>query len=623
MPLSGVLRRLRHTRLRPNHDAQSSNIDSSFLTSSTSSSLGSNSDQNKSMSLARTQSVEVSSTQPELESRQPIGLLHDADVSEVSRPRRDNFSVLAPDILWHIVSCLSYADILRLRQCSHWLCKITQDSAAWRTAFYDWLQDLEYLPLFYGGAAQQTALDMERIVCGFPRFIASVEAWGKSDGWKRELPLPSTVVAEVVSIPELERLGEQISSFRFVPGGKLLLLTSPSIIQLWDLGVSELLKPRCLASCERALTPREERARAEGRELKEGEIVICLIDELDGKILFSLSLSSDSTRQADSFYSMLMYTIEVETEQPTFECIGRFSSFSPKANTYGYDGDKIFFSCTDPNDRVMIGVHYWKEDITFQWYSNWSHIHDVELIPESNLVVCVTTHHTEVDCYKCPQLSDHPNAKAGQVYTIDNGGLYFWTWERELEAIGDFHSVATVSCVPWSTRDTAESKGNRRWESILRLKEQREVVFLEQVWRLFHSVNPDEVDLPTWWAPSITRTVRIPSSHFPLEKHDSLFSMTVNDTVTVLWWEDAKTESTMRIYVLGTGSDQKPNKDAFHGFLEKIELDEEHEGFGPLNYNRCCFSPLLGRMCLVNSDGKGFKVKQYDYTRFRLRVSLP
>jgi hypothetical protein len=112
------------------------------------------------------------------------------------------------------------------------------------------------------------------------------------------------VVAEVVSIPELERLGEQISSFRFVPGGKLLLLTSPSIIQLWDLGVSEPLKPRCLASCERALTPREERAHAEGRELKEGEIVICLIDELDGKILFSLSLSSDSTRQADSLYEL-------------------------------------------------------------------------------------------------------------------------------------------------------------------------------------------------------------------------------------------------------------------------------------------------------------------------------
>ncbi|KAH8835976.1 hypothetical protein DL96DRAFT_102166 [Flagelloscypha sp. PMI_526] len=520
----------------------------------------------------------------------------------------DILSSLAPEILWQIISHLNHKDILYFRQCSKWFHRITKDSPAWVPLYQDRLHEAE-VPLPCYQRTTLTAADIEKIACGYPRFIATARSWAKTEEGQKGVPLPHKIVAQIESIPEIEELGEQISSIRFIRGGRLLLVTSPSIIQLWDLGVAEP-SVSCLATCRRVDTPREEKGDADGNKIKEAELVIMRIEVVDGKFLFALSLSCQPNRTPESYNSMLMYTIDAGAETPTFECVGRFSSFAPKANTYCFYGDKIVFFFRDAAENQYLGVHYWKEDITFQWRSGWPSVYDVELLEEANYVVSVTNNMNEVDVFACPRLSDYPNATRGQVYTIENNGLYFWSWESDLKALGERDFVAPIISSPMYAQGTEFPLSSRLWESVVKLKDEETLVVVDQAWKLCHSPNPDS-DLPTWWAPRVTQLTRLPAEKLAVGTQDALWALSL-DGNRVMWWEDVETEAILRFYVIGSETLRLGRSfgDA-SGVLETFPGKERKgDEKGPLNFTQYAFTPLLGRAVFV-SGKNGFRVVEY------------
>ena len=102
-----------------------------------------------------------------------------------------------------------------------------------------------------------SSLDIERAYTRPLQLRSYLQTWSSSQAGQDSEPLPGVSEITIPSIPELEALNERIECIRTIHGSSIMLLISPSLLQLWDLGLART-EPKCLASTERQRFPDEE-----------------------------------------------------------------------------------------------------------------------------------------------------------------------------------------------------------------------------------------------------------------------------------------------------------------------------------------------------------------------------
>ncbi|KAH8834995.1 hypothetical protein DL96DRAFT_1572493 [Flagelloscypha sp. PMI_526] len=287
--------------------------------------------------------------------------------------------------------------------------------------------------------------------------------------------------------------------------------------------------------------------------MRETHIFIPQIKVVDGSLLFLLTLGAFD--RPGSFHSALLYSINPEATSPEFHCNGRFSSLASKTTIYGFVGDKVIFSSLNSQNQQYIGVWYWKQDITFIWDSGWPTVYDVNFLEDINLLVSTTMGFDEVDCYHCPTLSEHPNARSGQVNEIENKELYYCPWGSELTALGERLFITPIAPTPAAFPEyPLKSQKPYRWEWLMKLKAPEEsanefsgnVILFDQVW--IEKWGSSQSEFPVWWAPKIVKSTEIPASQIGTGKLDLPYSLSMGEPREwrIMWWEDAESERILR-----------------------------------------------------------------------------
>jgi hypothetical protein len=150
----------------------------------------------------------------------------------------------------------------------------------------------------------------------------------------------------------------------------------------------------------------------------------------------------------------------------------------------------------------------------------------VDFLEEANLIITITHSLCECDYFKCPKLSQYPTAVRGEIYTIENKGLYFWSWKDRAQAFGDWTAINHVLLGPVAGA-AYNSSLSSKWESIILLKNEQAVVLLDQSWVLKYPSGEGSWKDP-WWAPDVTRTIKLPTSQFQVGRHDTPYSLSMD-----------------------------------------------------------------------------------------------
>ncbi|KAH8834979.1 hypothetical protein DL96DRAFT_17765 [Flagelloscypha sp. PMI_526] len=228
-----------------------------------------------------------------------------------------------------------------------------------------------------------------------------------------------------------------------------------------------------------------------------------------------------------------LYAINPSASCPYFQCLGSFASPASDVDMFGFSGERLLYLSRDQEDRQFLGVYYCKEELAVQWSSGSIVYDDLDILDD--MVIATPTTMNEVDAFRLPNPSDHPDYKAGDVLVIENPSLYFISWQRDLDLLGTVRSIMPASFASNSFLQDGPSPRPYRWESIVRTTSDR-VFVVDQIMRPYPGTTT--INLSTYWAPDIMRVTAFDQTQFPIGRWDSPYSITSEDGWRMMWWEN-------------------------------------------------------------------------------------
>ncbi|KAH8835043.1 hypothetical protein DL96DRAFT_19900 [Flagelloscypha sp. PMI_526] len=499
------------------------------------------------------------------------------------------FSSLPVEIIWIILEYLPLHEALVLSQCSQWFNRLSHEPHFWLPRLHDTCRTMGR-PAYIFHPADLTPTCLSYIVTNHLRFRSRAKRWAMAHGpGKPTAALPGRHKISISSVPELTP-DEKIVCVRLLPGGRFLVTVTVHMLHLWDLGVSEP-QARCIIAHRRELSPLE---RANTPTL-DNEVLIQQVRVCDGKFVFNMIIG-DLKRFV---HSCLLYSIDPNTPNPRFECIGNFSC-SRKADFIGFSGSKLLFIAWDDHHQYL-GVHYCQDDVTFQWSTGAERYSEIEILEEAELVVGTTKDLDEADFFTLPAPSHHPSYRRGTTHTITNTSLYFLSWKSRLTEL----SSNILSITPSAFQSNSfplfplPPGQEARMDKIVRA-EGGKVFLVEQVIRLTHS---NTAEPPKFWSPKVIKSTEFPESDFQEGRWDFPFFVIFPDGWRFMWWEDSEALSS-RFHFSNT-REPIPSKTSFAGNFGKTN------SLTSLNFSTSTFDPVLARMCSIDFEGRGFKVVEY------------
>ncbi|KAH8834967.1 hypothetical protein DL96DRAFT_16884 [Flagelloscypha sp. PMI_526] len=373
-----------------------------------------------------------------------------------------------------------------------------------------------------------------------------------------------------------------------------MLLISPNLLQLWDLGLART-NPKCLASTERQRFPDEESF--EGFRVGPVSQPQMWGDELT----FVLNVKTHVP-------SSYIYTINPNINDGTFKCLARFSLNILRPRLWHFNENFLVYSHKNPRGIL---IYYWKENISLQWFPSWKSFVEVSgRFSDTQTIAARASSTYDIDFYTIPQLSDYPLAKPGQITTIDNPTIYFSSFKKDFDAPHG-HGVALRWVIPSTqvTRPFALHNGIQLpWEIIAKtmsgdfyIGEQN----MEVYWAKMNAEDEHEI---CGWRTTIGRMRIVPAGNLLVDKFDQPASIEFPDGWRLLWWEDNDTESTVRYHLMDFASPEVCSP-TWQGVIAHAQV-KDGETKGPFPYYKYSFS-LMGRTCFVGADGRGFRIVDY------------
>ncbi|KAH8834981.1 hypothetical protein DL96DRAFT_17815 [Flagelloscypha sp. PMI_526] len=145
------------------------------------------------------------------------------------------------------------------------------------------------------------------------------------------------------------------------------------------------------------------------------------------------------------------------------------------------------------------------------------------------------------------------------------------------------------------------------WETIVKLADQR-VVIIDQSMN-FPTLASPGADIPTSWAPVVTRTCEFDQNELVAGRQDIPYSIIFQDGWRMMWWENFDTEDVLRFH-LHDLNEPVPKTTSFSGILAQSR--PEDKGKSLLCHSFYSVSAILGRGIYVSEDRTEFYVLDYD-----------
>ncbi|KAH8826856.1 hypothetical protein DL96DRAFT_1710020 [Flagelloscypha sp. PMI_526] len=468
----------------------------------------------------------------------------------MDHPGIDVLTSLPDDILLSILAACPAISIIRIRQAMFsFLSHISKDLFLWLEVVKAYCLEMEFpRSALVGENSSPSRQDLERITMGHRALLARLRK--QSPDSVIEATRTRTIAGQL-----------RFHSVKLVPGGRFLVSSTLSNIQLWDLGLESSDIYRLAATAE---VP-------DPWELGETDLIVHRFSWTGDTLHVAVSLHCHTVRD-------IVITIFVR-ETVTLTCLLGRVSF--------HIGDEA------------VGIHDFATGIGIKWYTDGLAFDYADLVPnERGILVATSCERMIYAIYPIPadfsQFQDRRPDSDGLI-VIENPPIVLKSWSSQLKDLG-----APESCL---------AMGLTRWASSYHNYDSAAMCI--DFWAQF---NDDEIhvehvrlltDQTTTDEPTLFLRQHIAAyPNLFLRNNDIPYSKTFPDGTRAIWWE-VQDNAHLRIHVSDFA--RGPSESETGTIDLNVDLPEERHR---IYWARYSFEPILRRAVVIKAD-YGLQVLDY------------